>query len=44
LDLVAYVAADGVGDFGEGEGSDLHHAAHLALRLINAARYFWLSS
>jgi hypothetical protein len=37
LDLVANVAADCVCDFGEGECSDLHHPAHLALRLIDAA-------
>jgi hypothetical protein len=41
LDLVANVAADGVGDFGEGESSNLHDTAHLALRLIDTARYFW---
>jgi hypothetical protein len=37
LDLVAYVAADCICDFGEGEGSDLHDPAHLALGLIDAA-------
>jgi hypothetical protein len=37
LDLVAYVAADRVRDFGQGESCDLHDAAHLALRLIDAA-------
>jgi hypothetical protein len=37
LDLVAYVAADRVRDLGQGKCCDLHDAAHLALRLIDAA-------
>ena len=40
LDLVANVAADGVGDFCEGKCSNLHDPAHLALGLIDAAGDF----
>jgi hypothetical protein len=41
LDLVGDVAAaDGVGDFGEGEGRDLHDAAHFALGFVDAPGYF----
>lgn len=38
LDLVADAcAADGVADLGEGEGGNLHDAAHFPLRLIDPA-------
>lgn len=41
LDLIGDAAtADGVGHFGEGEGGDLHDAAHLSLSFVDAARDF----
>jgi hypothetical protein len=43
LDLIGEVhAADSVGDFGEGEGSYLHHAAHFSLCFVNAAGDFYV--
>lgn len=41
LDLVANVAADGIGYLCEREGGDLHDAAHFALGFIDAACDFW---
>jgi hypothetical protein len=40
LDLVPDIASNGVSDFGEGECGDLHHAAHLALGLIDTSGNF----
>jgi len=40
-DLVGDVAAGCVRDFGEGEGRDLHHPAHLALGFIDSLEDFW---